>query len=149
MRVVVQRVDGATVRVDDRVVSKIGKGIVVFLGIEKGDSEKDADYLLDKVITLRIFEDSDGKMNLSLFDVSAEMLVISQFTLLADCRKGRRPSFIRAENPEHAKTLYDYFISRGRIALERVEGGEFQAMMNIVMVNDGPVTMLLDSRKVF
>lgn len=149
MRVVVQRVDGATVRVDDRVVSRIAKGMVVFLGIEKGDNEKDADYLLDKIMTLRIFEDSEGKMNLSLFDVSAEMLVISQFTLLGDCRKGRRPSFIRAENSEHARMLYDYFISRGREALERVAGGEFQAMMKIAMVNDGPVTMLLDSKKVF
>ena len=149
MRVVVQRVDRASVSVNRQVVSSIGKGILVFLGIEKGDGLKDADYLLEKVINLRIFEDSEGKMNLSLLDISGEMLVVSQFTLLGDCRKGRRPSFINAEDPIEAKSLYEYFINQGQDKMERVSGGEFQAMMKIEIVNDGPVTMLLDSRKVF
>ena len=149
MRVVVQRVDKTSVSVAGRVVSSIGKGILVFLGIEKGDGLKDADYLLEKVIKLRIFEDSEGKMNLSVLDISGEMLVVSQFTLLGDCRKGRRPSFINAEDPIEAKLLYEYFINQGQDKMERVSGGEFQAMMKIEIVNDGPVTILLDSRKVF
>lgn len=149
MRVVVQRVNRATVSVGENVVSMIGKGILVFIGIEKGDEKKDADYLLEKVITLRIFEDSEAKMNLSLTDISGEMLVVSQFTLLGDCRKGRMPSFIRAEDPDEAKKLYEYFITQGQEKMKRVWGGEFKAMMKIDMVNDGPVTMLLDSRKVF
>ena len=149
MRVVVQRVDKTSVSVAGQVVSSIGKGILVFLGIEKGDGLKDADYLLEKVINLRIFEDSGGKMNLSLLDISGEMLVVSQFTLLGDCRKGRRPSFINAEDPIEAKLLYEYFINQGQDKMERVSSGEFQAMMKIEIVNDGPVTILLDSRKVF
>ena len=149
MRAVVQRVDRASVSVDGRGVSSIGKGILVFLGIEKDDCCKDADYLLEKVKNLRIFEDSEAKMNLSLLDITGEMLVISQFTLLGDCRKGRRPSFINAEEPIKAKSLYEYFINQGRDTMERVLGGEFQAMMKIELVNDGPVTMILDSRKVF
>lgn len=149
VRIVVQRVDKAKVTVGEQVVSMIGKGILIFLGIEKGDKLIDADYLIEKVITLRIFEDSEGKMNLSLLDVSGEMLVVSQFTLLGDCRKGRRPSFVRAEDPEGAKSLYEYFINRGRERIKGVSGGEFQSMMKIEMINDGPVTILLDSRKVF
>lgn len=149
MKIVVQRVDKAKVTVGKRVISMIGKGILVFLGIEKGDDKTDADYLLGKVMTLRIFEDSEGKMNLSLLDVSGEMLVVSQFTLLGDCRKGRRPSFVRAEDPEGAKLLYEYFINRGREKMKGVSGGEFQAMMKIKMINNGPVTILLESRKVF
>jgi D-aminoacyl-tRNA deacylase len=135
MRVVVQRVDRASVSVDEQMISSIGKGILVFLGIEKKDSRKDADYLLEKIINLRIFEDSEGKMNLSLLDISGEMLVVSQFTLLGDCRKGRRPSFINAEEPIEAKLLYEYFINQGQNKMERVSGGEFQAMMKIEMVN--------------
>ncbi|MDI6777505.1 MAG: D-aminoacyl-tRNA deacylase [Syntrophales bacterium] len=149
MRSVVQRVDGARISVDGRLISSIGRGILVFLGVERGDSVADADYLLEKIINLRIFEDGEGKMNLSLLDISAEMLVVSQFTLLADCRKGRRPSFIQAEEPEQARRLYEYFISRGREKVEGVAAGEFQAMMKIEMIADGPVTVLLDSRKVF
>ena len=149
MRVVVQRVNRATVSVGESVVSMIGKGLLVFIGIEKGEEKKDADYLLEKVMTLRIFEDSEAKMNLSLIDISGEMLVVSQFTLLADCRKGRRPSFVHAEDPDVARKLYEYFIIQGQEKMKRVLGGEFQAMMKIDMVNDGPVTMLLDSRKVF
>ncbi|OIP92709.1 MAG: D-tyrosyl-tRNA(Tyr) deacylase [Syntrophaceae bacterium CG2_30_49_12] len=149
MRSVVQRVDQAGTKVDGRLISIIGRGILVFLGVERGDGVKDADYLLEKIINLRIFEDEVGKMNLSLLDISGEMLVISQFTLLADCREGRRPSFIQAEEPEQARKLYEYFINRGREKVKGVAVGEFQAMMKIEMVNDGPVTVLLDSRKVF
>lgn len=147
MRCVVQRVDRARVIVDGQIISSIGKGVLVFLGIEKGDSYGDADFLLEKIIHLRIFEDSQGKMNLSLLETSGDILIVSQFTLLADCRKGRRPSFISAEEPEEAKRLYDYFISMAGGKIDHVGTGEFQAMMKIESVNDGPVTMLLDSRK--
>ena len=149
MRCVVQRVDRARVIVDGQIISSIGKGVLVFLGIEKGDSYGDADFLLEKIIHLRIFEDSQGKMNLSLLETSGDILIVSQFTLLADCRKGRRPSFISAEEPEEAKRLYDYFISMAGGKIDHVGTGEFQAMMKIESVNDGPVTMLLDSRKTF
>jgi len=149
MRCVVQRVDRACVSVNEQTISSIEKGILVFLGIEKEDSRTDADYLLEKVVNLRIFEDSEGKMNLSLLDISGEMIVVSQFTLLGDCRKGRRPSFIRAEEPTTAKNLYEYFMSKAREKINRVGAGEFQAMMKIELVNDGPVTLLLDSRKEF
>jgi len=147
MRCVVQRVDRARVIVDGQIISSIEKGALVFLGIEKGDNYRDADFLLEKIIHLRIFEDSQGKMNLSLLETSGDILIVSQFTLLADCRKGRRPSFISAEEPEEAKRLYDYFISAAGGKIDHVGTGEFQAMMKIESVNDGPVTMLLDSRK--
>lgn len=149
MRAVVQRVERAKVTSNNRIISSIGKGILVFLGIEKGDLQADADYLLDKIINLRIFEDAAQKMNLSLIDVKGEMLVVSQFTLLADCRKGRRPSFIKAELPEAAKELYEYFIGKGAEKIEHVCGGEFQAMMKVEIVNDGPVTILIDSKNIF
>ena len=149
MRCVVQRVDRARVIVDGQIISSIGKGVLAFLGVEKGDSYRDADFLLEKIIHLRIFEDSQGKMNLSLLETSGDILIVSQFTLLADCRKGRRPSFISAEEPEEAKRLYDYFISMAGGKIDHVGAGEFQAMMKIESVNDGPVTMLLDSRKTF
>jgi D-tyrosyl-tRNA(Tyr) deacylase len=149
MKCVVQRVDRARVIVDGQIISSIGKGALVFLGIEKGDSYRDADFLLEKIIHLRIFDDSQGKMNLSLLETSGDILIVSQFTLLADCRKGRRPSFISAEEPEEAKRLYDYFISMAGEKIDHVGTGEFQAMMKIESVNDGPVTMLLDSRKTF
>ncbi len=147
MRCVIQRVDKARVIVDGQVRASIGKGALVFLGIEKGDGDRDADFLLEKIIHLRIFEDSHGKMNLSLLETSGDMLIVSQFTLLADCRKGRRPSFISAEDPGEAKRLYDYFVSMASGRIGHVGTGEFQAMMKIESVNDGPVTMLLDSRK--
>lgn len=147
MRSVVQRVDRAEVRINGRRFSGIERGLLIFLGIEQGDRESDADYLSDKIINLRIFEDKEGKMNLSLLDVHGAMLVISQFTLLADCRRGRRPSFTGAENPEAARRLYDYFLGRARERVARVAGGEFQAMMAVELVNNGPVTMILDSRK--
>ena len=146
MRAVLQRVDTACVSVDNRIVSMIGRGILVFLGIEKGDGPHDATYLLDKVINLRIFEDAEGKMNLSLLDVSGEMLVISQFTLLADCRKGRRPSFTQAEEPGAARELYELFLAMGRERLGTTAGGEFQAIMKIDLINDGPVTIILDTK---
>lgn len=147
MRAIVQRVDSASIFVDSRHISSVEKGALIFLGIERGDDSKDADYLLDKVINLRIFEDEMGKMNHSLLDKSYGMLVVSQFTLLGDCRKGRRPSFVSAEHPEKAKLLYEYFISKGRESIKNVSGGEFQAMMKVQLINHGPVTILLDSRK--
>jgi D-tyrosyl-tRNA(Tyr) deacylase len=146
MRVVVQRVSRAAVRINDQLISQIRQGILVFLGIEKGDLPSDADFLLEKVINLRIFDDPEGRMNLSLLDISGEMLVVSQFTLMADCQKGRRPSFIRAEDPEPARLLYEHFINKGRERLGTVAIGEFQAMMSVEIHNSGPVTILIDSR---
>jgi len=149
MRAVVQRVDRASVVVDSKPISAIEKGIVVFLGVEKGDTIQDADYILEKIINLRIFEDEAGKMNLSLLDTGGAMMIISQFTLLGDCRKGRRPSFIAAEEPEHARDLYQHVVQRGKERVCHVATGEFQAMMTIDVVNNGPVTMLLDSKRAF
>ncbi len=149
MRAVVQRVDKAIVEVNDRIVSDISKGMLVFLGIEKGDDFSDADFLLEKVINLRIFEDEEGKMNRSLSDISGEMLVVSQFTLLGDCRKGRRPSFTSAEDPERSNILYSHFINQASERIPVVKSGIFQAMMKVSLVNDGPVTMLLDSKRLF
>ena len=147
MIAVVQRVESAGVSVDEHTVGKIGAGLVVLLGVAEGDVEKDADYLSDKIVNLRIFEDSDGKMNRSLIDISGEMLVVSQFTLLADCRKGRRPSFTGAAGPEQADELYEYFVKNVRSRVEKVATGRFQAMMKVDLVNDGPVTMILDSAR--
>lgn len=149
MRSVVQRVDRVRVLIGDKRISEIGKGLLVLLGIEQGDRKNDADYLSDKIMNLRIFEDKNGKMNLSLLDIRGEMLVVSQFTLLGDCRKGRRPSFTGAENPDRARLLYDYFIQKTKAIIGNVVQGEFQAMMSIELVNNGPVTMLLDSRRSF
>ena len=149
MRSVVQRVDRAGVVIGDRRISEIGKGLLVLLGIEQDDGKNDADYLSDKISNLRIFEDQNGKMNRSLIDIHGEMLVVSQFTLLGDCRKGRRPSFTRAENPDRAHLLYDYFIQKTKTMIGRVVQGEFQAMMSIDLINNGPVTILLDSKRIF
>lgn len=148
MRAVVQRVDYAKVSVEAQEISSIGRGILLLLGIEKGDGKEDADYLLDKLINLRIFEDSEGKMNLSLLDISGSMLVVSQFTLLADCRRGRRPDFGNAAEPEPARRLYEYFVKKAESRVGEVKAGKFQAMMKVELVNDGPVTILLDSKKV-
>lgn len=149
MRAVVQRVSRASVTVDSRPVGTIGKGFLVLLGVEEGDAETDAAYIVDKISGLRVFEDSQGKMNLSLAEVSGEVLVVSQFTLLGDCRKGRRPSFVKSGDPALAETLY---LSVAR-ALEarghRTETGRFRADMEVELVNSGPVTLLLDSRKLF
>jgi D-aminoacyl-tRNA deacylase len=149
MRCVLQRVDRVDIRVEGKYISGIEKGILLFLGIEQGDRECDADYLSDKIINMRIFEDERGKMDLSLLDINGEMLVVSQFTLLGDCRKGRRPSFTRAESSDQAKKYYEYFISKVQERVKRVAHGEFQAMMLVEIVNNGPVTILLDSRKDF
>ncbi|HUU49330.1 MAG TPA: D-aminoacyl-tRNA deacylase [Nitrospinota bacterium] len=148
MRAVVQRVKEAGVSVKGTLLGRMGKGVVVLLGIGQDDKEEDADYLLSKIINLRIFEDAQGKMNLSLKDVNGEMMVISQFTLYGDCRKGRRPSFIMAAEPSLAKKLYDYFINQGEKAGIKTVAGKFQAMMDVNLINEGPVTLILDSRKV-
>jgi D-tyrosyl-tRNA(Tyr) deacylase len=149
MRCVLQRVDRADIRIEDRYIAGIKKGILIFLGVEQGDRASDADYLSEKIINLRIFEDEQGKMALSLLDIKGEMLVVSQFTLFGDCRKGRRPSFTRAENLDLAKKQYEYFISRVRERITRVAHGQFQAMMFVELINNGPVTILLDSRNSF
>jgi D-tyrosyl-tRNA(Tyr) deacylase len=149
MRAVIQRVKSASVTVNGEIVGKIGKGILVLLGVAADDSEKDAVYLVEKTLNLRIFEDAEKKMNLSLLDISGELLVVSQFTLYGDARKGRRPSFIDAAPPEKANSLYEYFVSAASNQLLRVETGKFQAMMDVSLINDGPVTILLDSRKIF
>ena len=149
MRAVVQRVKEAKVVVDGKTVGEIGQGLLVLLGVEQKDEKEDADYLVSKIAHLRIFRDSKQKFNLSLIDVKGGMLVVSQFTLLGDCRKGRRPSFTDAALPEKAKELYEYFISSVAKNNIPVASGEFQAMMDVHLVNDGPVTMLLDSKKRF
>lgn len=147
MRSVVQRVDRAEIRVGKKCISMIGKGVLVFLGIHQGDEERDADYLSDKIVHLRIFEDEQRKMNRSLLDINGEMLLVSQFTLLGDCHKGRRPSFTEAENPDRARVLYNYFLSRSKEKVKCCAEGEFQAMMSVELVNNGPVTIILDSRR--
>ena len=149
MRAVIQRVSRAKVTVGDGITGEIGKGILILLGVSVKDSEKDAAYLLEKTLNLRIFEDAEDKMNLSLLDISGELLVVSQFTLYGDVRKGRRPSFIEAAPPEKANALYEYFVAEARKKVERVATGKFQAMMDVELVNDGPVTILLDSEKQF
>lgn len=145
MRALIQRVDGASITVDQKEISRIEKGVLVLLGVGRNDTKEDAEYLLDKIINLRIFEDADGKMNLSLLETGGEMLVVSQFTLWADCRKGRRPSFTGAAEPQTARNHYRHFVETARRLLGRVQEGEFQAMMKVGLVNDGPVTILLDS----
>ena len=147
MRSVVQRVTFARVRVDDRVVGEIGRGLLVFAGVEKGDGADDIAYIAGKVNDLRIFEDAAGKMNLSLQEADGAVLVVSQFTLCGDARRGRRPSFDGAESPAAAKPLYESLVDALRALKVRVETGEFQAHMVVELANDGPVTMLLDSRR--
>ena len=149
MRAVVQRVSRARVWVGKQIAGEIGRGLLVFLGVGQGDTQTEADYLSDKIINLRIFDDPGGKMNLSLLDCHGELLVVSQFTLYADCRKGRRPSFTEAGDPEAAKALYDYFIKRVKSQGMRVASGVFQALMEVELINSGPVTILLDSSKNF
>lgn len=149
MRAVLQRVIEASVMVDQVNVGAIGHGLMILLGVEQGDSETDARYLAEKCAQLRIFEDQAGKMNLSVEDIEGELLVVSQFTLLADCRKGRRPGFSRAALPESAETLYRQFVALLRDRGLTVATGVFQAEMQVHLINDGPVTMLIDSRKGF
>jgi D-aminoacyl-tRNA deacylase len=147
MKAVLQRVSRASVTVDGQIVGQIGRGLLVLLGVEQGDSAADAQQLADKAVQLRIFDDSEGKMNLALADVNGAMLVVSQFTLLGDCRKGRRPSFIQAAPPDIAERLYDTFVAAVGAQGIPVATGRFRAMMQVELVNDGPVTLLLDSRK--
>ncbi|HKW74000.1 MAG TPA: D-aminoacyl-tRNA deacylase [Terriglobales bacterium] len=149
MRAVVQRVSRCSVRVHGEVVGQIGAGLLVLLGVAKSDNEAAADYLVEKVLGLRIFEDDQGKMNLSVREAGGDLLVVSQFTLFGDVRRGKRPSFDAAAAPEEAKRLYEYFVSRIRSAGMRCETGQFQAMMDVELVNAGPVTILLDSEKTF
>jgi D-aminoacyl-tRNA deacylase len=149
MRAVVQRVEKASVSVDGRTVGTIDQGLLVLLGVSNSDQENDADYLVDKVVGLRIFEDSDGKMNRSVGDIAGAVLMVSQFTLYGDVRRGKRPSFDDAARPEQAHRLYEYVVSGVRAASIRCETGEFQAMMKVSLINDGPVTILLDSKKTF
>jgi D-tyrosyl-tRNA(Tyr) deacylase len=149
VRAVVQRAKEASVRVDDEEVGRIGAGLVVLLGVGKDDTEKDADVLADKVLNLRVFPDEAGQMNRSVLDVAGGLLVISQFTLMGDARKGRRPSYIEAAGPEEAGRLYTHFVERLRPSGLEVATGVFRAMMDVALVNQGPVTILLDSRKTF
>ena len=149
MRAVIQRVTRAQVRVGEEVVGKIGPGIVVLLGVAKTDTKEDADYLAAKILGLRIFDDENGKMNLSLAETHGSVLAVAQFTLCGDVRKGRRPSFDEAAPPQLARELYEYFVGRIREAGVTCETGRFQAMMQVELVNDGPVTILLDSKRAF
>lgn len=149
MRACIQRVTRASVTIDGTVVGQIDGGMLVLLGVAGGDTADDAAYLADKLVDLRIFEDADGKMNLSLADVGGAMLVVSQFTLLGDCRKGRRPGFSDAAPPETAVALYEAFVADVRSRGVRVETGRFREHMAVALVNDGPVTLLVDSRKAF
>jgi D-tyrosyl-tRNA(Tyr) deacylase len=147
MKAVLQRVSRAKVTVAGQVVGEIGRGILVLLGVEQGDAESDARALADKTIQLRMFDDADGKMNLSLTEVGGALLVVSQFTLLGDCRKGRRPSFVAAAPLAEAERLYELFVAAAGAQGVRVATGKFRAMMDVELVNDGPVTLLLESRK--
>ena len=146
MRAVVQRVKESSVTVGGEVIGRIGKGEMVLLGVCETDEAADVDFLSEKIVHLRIFEDENGKMNRSLTDIGGEMLVVSQFTLLGDCRKGRRPSYIQAAGPEKAERLYEAFVQKVREKGIRVETGRFRAMMDVALVNDGPVTLILDSK---
>ena len=149
MRAVVQRVSRASVEVEGKIVGQIDRGLLVLLGVAKTDDEADADYLAEKIAGLRIFEDSDGKMNLSVKEVHGAVLAVSQFTLFGDVRRGKRPSFDSAAPPDLARHLYEHFVERLRAHGLPCETGVFQAMMNVSLVNDGPVTILLDSEKMF
>ena len=147
MRAVVQRVKSAEVLVEGRSTGKIGKGLLVFVGVARGDGEREISYMTSKIPDLRIFEDDAGKFNLSLREIGGGLLVVSQFTLYGDCRKGRRPSFVEAEEPVAARNLYERLVDRVRESGLPVQTGEFQAKMEVHLVNDGPVTILLDSAK--
>jgi D-aminoacyl-tRNA deacylase len=149
MRAVVQRVARAKVEAEGRLTGQIGKGLLIFLGVGNGDTPQEAEYLLEKILNLRIFEDAEGKLNLSLKDIGGELMVISQFTLYADCRKGRRPSFTAAAPPEEAKALYEYFLEKAKVAGIPAAAGVFQSHMEVELVNSGPVTILLDTSRNF
>ena len=145
MRIVIQRVTHASVAVDGEVIGKIGEGILILLGIADGDTEEDIKYLADKAVGLRIFRDENDKMNLSLSDIDGEALVVSQFTLYGDCRKGRRPSFDKAGKPDFAEEMYEKFLAYMRTITKKVECGSFGADMKVELLNDGPFTILLES----
>jgi D-aminoacyl-tRNA deacylase len=149
MRAVIQRVSRARVEVAGETAGEVAEGFLVLLGVARDDSPPDADYLAEKIINLRIFDDESGKMNRSLLETGGRMLVVSQFTLYGDVRRGRRPSYTDAAEPAKANMLYQYFVERARAQGIKVETGVFQAMMRVSLVNDGPVTILLDSRKAF
>jgi D-aminoacyl-tRNA deacylase len=149
MRAVIQRVSRAQVTVNGDIAGKVGRGLLIFLGVAGTDAEADADYLADKIAGLRIFEDENGKMNLAAAEVEGGVLVVSQFTLYGDVRRGKRPSFDAAAPPEHARQLYEYFVHRIREAGLPCETGRFQELMEVELVNEGPVTILLDSAKAF
>src|SRR5207302_1296247 len=149
MRAVVQRVTRAMVTVNDEVVGEISNGLAVLLGVARDDTKLDAAYLAEKISALRIFDDDEGKMNLSIKDVNGGMLIVSQFTLYGDVRRGLRPSWIDAAAPEVAAPLYEFFVRQARAAVSEVATGSFRAMMQVELVNDGPVTILLDSKKLF
>ncbi|MXY26105.1 MAG: D-tyrosyl-tRNA(Tyr) deacylase [Acidobacteria bacterium] len=149
MRAVVQRVRRAVVTVEERVAGRIGPGLVVLLGVGRTDSGRDADWMADKVASLRIFADAAGQMNRSVAEAEGALLVVSQFTLFGDCRRGRRPSYVAAAEPEQARRLYLAVVDRLRRAGYTVETGEFGAMMDVELVNDGPVTLLIDSERTF
>ena len=146
MRAVVQRVKESSVKVDRQTIGRIGKGLLVLLGVAEEDTPSDAGYLANKIVNLRIFEDDGAKMNRSLLSIGGEMLVVSQFTLLGDCRKGRRPSFIAAAGPQKASELYENFVQQVRRLGISVETGRFQTTMEVALINDGPVTLVLESR---
>ncbi len=147
MRTVVQRVTHASVKVDGQTIGEIGKGFLILLGVAEEDDEAIADKMADKICRLRIFEDENGKTNLSLADVGGEILVVSQFTLYADCKKGNRPSFVKAGNPEKANRLYEYFMKRCQTHVQTVQHGQFGADMKVELLNDGPFTLMLDSKE--
>ena len=149
MRAVVQRVTRASVTIDGQIIGEIGNGLVVLLGIARDDTKVEAAYLVDKIANLRIFDDKAGKMNLSLKDTNGGVLIVSQFTLYGDVRRGLRPSWIDAAPPEVAEPLYDFFVRQARATIDNVATGKFQAMMQVELINDGPVTILLDSKKLF
>jgi D-tyrosyl-tRNA(Tyr) deacylase len=146
MRAVIQRVTESSVKTEDQIIGRTGSGLLVLLGVAKDDSPSDSDYLVKKITNLRIFEDEKGKMNRSLLETGGEMMVVSQFTLLADCRKGRRPSFGGAAGPELATALYEYFVKQVRSLGIVVATGRFRAMMEVALINQGPVTIILESR---
>lgn len=149
MRAVIQRVTKASVEISGEVVGKIGAGVLVLLGVARDDETADAEYLIEKIVNLRIFVDNQGKMNRSLLETGGAMLLVSQFTLYGDVRRGRRPSYSDAAEPEKANELYEYCVEHARSLGVKVETGVFQAMMEVSLTNDGPVTILLDSRKLF
>lgn len=144
MRLIIQRVSEASVKVENEVVGKINEGFLVLFGATQGDTKEQADYLAEKLCNLRVFRDENDKMNLSIKDIDGELLVVSQFTLYADCRKGNRPSFVNAANPDEAEELYEYFMQKCRKLVKKVEKGVFGADMKVALLNNGPVTIILD-----